>query len=61
MEKIDAPDAHGPYGITVVGIGEADKSFLVAISRRRLLVVLKGHLQGDFIRRGTIVREKNFG
>jgi hypothetical protein len=61
MEEINPSHTHGTYGVSMIGIGQANEFFLAALSQRALLMVLKGHLKGYFIGCGTIIGVKNLG
>jgi hypothetical protein len=55
MEQINPPHTHGAYGISMIGIGQANEFLLAALSQGALLMVLEGHLKGYFIGCGTII------
>ncbi|OPY13115.1 MAG: hypothetical protein A4E66_00909 [Syntrophus sp. PtaB.Bin001] len=61
MEQVDAAHADRPQGVSVVGVGKGDKSCLAGVSPRGLLLILKGHFQGNFHCGGAAFRIKHPG
>ena len=55
MKKWNPAHTDAAQGIAVVGFIEGDEGSAFAPGRRGLPPVLKGHLEGDLNRRGTVV------
>ncbi|OPY89291.1 MAG: hypothetical protein A4E72_01141 [Syntrophus sp. PtaU1.Bin208] len=61
VEEVDPPHTDRPQGIAMVGIGKGDKPRLAGIASRGLLLILKGHLQGDLYGGGPAFGVKDAG
>ncbi len=52
---VDPADAHGADRVAVVGVVEGDELGLLAVAPPKVLLVLEGHLDGDFHSGGAVV------